>query len=384
MSHKIFEVKKTKRDENFMANSMWQIKKTKNIHMKHSIALLLFFYMLSSCSQKHPQAEGDYIIANGQMPNVAKDKNNSIHLVYGSGDSIMYCNSSDNAKTFSKPSLISVLPNVYAFAMRGPQIAAAKQGIVVTACTSSGDIYSFYKNVDGNWMQGKKVNDADTVAKEGLMALSADGNNAFAVWLDLRSNQRNKIYGAKSIDGGKTWSKNILIYASPDSSVCECCKPSVAVKGNNVYVMFRNWLNGNRDLYLVQSNNAGNSFGEAQKLGIGSWQLNGCPMDGGGLALNAKGEVQTVWRRKANVFAAMPGMPEKEIGEGKSCTIETANDKNVYAWMNNKGEIVCLLPNGTNKIIGKGSLPLLKSVGDNKVVCVWQDERQIKTTILNL
>jgi hypothetical protein len=44
-----------------------------------------------------------------------------------------------------------------------------------------------------------------------------------------------------------------MIYTSPDSTVCECCKPNVAMKGNNVYVMFRNWLHGNRDLYLIQS-----------------------------------------------------------------------------------------------------------------------------------
>ena len=71
------------------------------------------------------------------------------------------------------------------------------------------------------------MNDPDTTAKEGLMALSADKENVFAVWLDLRGNKRNKIYGAKSIDGGKTWSKNIMIYTSPDTTVCECCKPSV-------------------------------------------------------------------------------------------------------------------------------------------------------------
>ena len=40
--------------------------------------------------------------------------------------------------------------------------------------------------------------------------------------------------------------KRNLSGASPDTTVCECCKPSVVIEGNNVYVMFRNWLNGNR------------------------------------------------------------------------------------------------------------------------------------------
>jgi hypothetical protein len=228
------------------------------------------------------------------------------------------------------------------------------------------------------------VNDEDRVCKEGLMALSAYGNNAFAVWLDLRGNQKNKIYGAKSMDGGKTWAKNFLIYASPDSTVCECCKPSVSMQGNNVYVMFRNWLNGDRDLYLVQSTDGGNRFGKAQKLGTGSWKLDGCPMDGGGLAIAADGVAQTVWRRQNKIYAATPGTVEKEIGEGKGCAIEIVNGKNIYAWTDANGDIVCLLPDGTRKIAGRGSLPRLKAVSDDKVICVWEENKNIKSSLLKL
>lgn len=53
------------------------------------------------------------------------------------------------------------------------------------------------------------------------MAFSADGNNAFAVWLDIRNDngKGQRIFGAQSSDGGVTWSKNILVYASPDNTV---------------------------------------------------------------------------------------------------------------------------------------------------------------------
>jgi hypothetical protein len=120
-----------------------------------------------------------------------------------------------------------------------------------------------------------KVNDIDTVDKENPMALSAGGINAFAVWLDLRDKQ-NKIFGARSTDGGKTRLKNVLVYASPDTTVCECCKPSALVKGNQIFVMFLNWLDGNRDMYLFQSSDGGKTFKQAQKLGRSSWALKGC------------------------------------------------------------------------------------------------------------
>lgn len=351
--------------------------------MKNALLIFLTIYIFSGCSEDQVYKGNDFVIANGQMPNLVKDKQDNLHLVYGSGDSILYTYSSDYGKSFSKPSLISVLPNLAASHTRGPQIAATAKGLVVVACNSLGDIFSFNKASSGNWIQTSKVNDIDTTAKEGLMALSGDGENAFAVWLDLRENKHNKIYGAKSSDGGKTWSKNIMVYTSPDTTVCECCKPSVVVKGSNVYVMFRNWLRGNRDMYLIQSTDGGNSFGQLQKLGKGNWKLNGCPMDGGGLAVNDNNEIQTVWRREGKVYAAVPGMPEKQIGEGKGCTLETVNGKNVYAWTDN-GEVILIKPQGQKKVSGKGDQPVLKALNNEHVICIWENEKQIHALVLEL
>ena len=321
-------------------------------------------------------------IARGQMPNVVKDNSGNIHLVYGNGDSILYSYSSDGGKTFSDPTLISVLPKLAASHMRGPQIIATTNGLAVTACNDLGDIFSFVKDQSGIWSQTMRVNDLDTVAKENLMALASDGDNAFAVWLDLRD-RHNKIFGAKSTDGGKTWSKNIMIYASPDTTVCECCKPSVAVRGGNIFVMFRNWLNGNRDLYLIQSSDGGTIFGEATKLGSGSWALNGCPMDGGGVAIDNSGNPETVWKRKNKIYACEPGKPEKEIGEGRGCTMESVNGKNVYAWTD-KGDVVVLIPQGIKEKLGKGYGPVIRYIGNERIICVWENEKQIHSAVLEL
>ncbi len=45
-------------------------------------------------------------------------------------------------------------------------------------------------------------------------------------WLDLRE-KGTVLYASKSMDHGETWSKNILVYRSPDGSICECCHPSI-------------------------------------------------------------------------------------------------------------------------------------------------------------
>jgi len=343
-----------------------------------SLPTLIF---LSAC-QDEKNDIGGTTIARGQMPNVAKDHAGNFHLVYGNGDSIFYSYSADRGSTFSTPKLISVLPKLAASHMRGPQIAAISDDLIVSACNDLGDIFSFSKSQSGKWMQSGRVNDIDTVAKENLMALAADEKNAFAVWLDLRS-KHNQIYGARSTDGGKNWSKNNMIYSSPDTTVCECCKPSVVVKGNNVYVMFRNWLNGNRDMYLIQSSDEGLTFDPAQKLGIGSWPLNGCPMDGGGIAVNNNGSVETVWNRKGLIYACEPGKEEKELGKGRNCTIETVNGKTVYAWVEG-GEIIVLKPRGMKKNLGRGQLPTIKAINNEHILCIWENDKQIHKTILEL
>jgi hypothetical protein len=136
-------------------------------------------------------------------------------------------------------------------------------------------------------------------------------------------------------------------------------------------------------LYLIQSSNGGTSFEQAQKLGTGSWKLNACPMDGGGLAINTNGKVQTIWKREGNIFTAVPGIPEIEIGKGRNCTIETVNNENIYAWSNNN-EIVYMKENGPKKMLGKGSLPVLKVLDDEHVICVWENEKQIHAAVQEL
>ena len=349
--------------------------------MKNRFPPVLLVILLAGCSGT--RSGSDLTIAQGQMPAIATDASKNIHVVYGTGDSIMYTWSNDKGRSFAAPVVIDTMSELVDYATRGPQIAITKNVVTVIAVNRSGNIFSFVKDESGKWVKTARVNDADTVDKEGFLGLAGnDENNLFAIWPDLRDDNHQKIYGARSSDGGKTWSSNILVYRSPDSSICECCKPSVTMDNNNVYVMFRNWLNGNRDLYLVQSKDGGNRFDSAQKLGTGDWHLNACPMDGGGLAVSDNGIAQTVWRRHNKIYAATPGSMEKEIGEGRGCSIEIINGENIYAWTDSIGNVVCLLPQGTKKTIGNGNLPLLKSLGDNEVICVWSEDKNINSTIL--
>jgi hypothetical protein len=105
-------------------------------------------------------------------------------------------------------------------------------------------------------------------------------------------------------------------------------------------------------------------------------------MDGGGLVINDDGTPQTVWRREAKIYAATPGY-EKELGEGRGCSMETVNGKNIYAWTSD-GNVVVVKPQGEKKVLGKGSQPLLKGLNNEHVICVWENDKQIHAQVLEL
>jgi hypothetical protein len=347
--------------------------------------LSAFSTLLGLLSFAQKSSVTDLVIAEGSMPNITKDNKSNIHVVFGIGDSIMYTASINHGKNFSSPTLVAVLPKLFAGAMRGPQIACTTNGIVITGNTKEGDIYAYYKENAGKWSSARRVNDIGSVSKEALMALSGDEMNVFAAWLDTRENngKGQRLFGARSSDGGKTWSKNLLVYQSPDKTICECCKPSVVMRGNKVYSMFRNQVNGSRDLYLATSIDYGRTFNEIQKLGTGTWKLNACPMDGGGLALDKNGTPVTVWRREGKIYVCTPAEPETELAEGRGCSIEIINGRKVFAWSSN-GEVMVMKAGGEMQSLGKGSLPLLKGTDNEHVICVWENDKRIHAQVVEL
>jgi hypothetical protein len=131
--------------------------------------IIAIVFLLVGCNEGSHQTKN--FIAHGQMPSLATDASNNVHIVYGNGDSIMYIYSNDQGITFSKPLMAGIVPHLAASHSRGPQIAVTSTGLSVIACNNAGDIFSFFKEKSGNWAQGAKVNDVDTVGKEGLMGL---------------------------------------------------------------------------------------------------------------------------------------------------------------------------------------------------------------------
>jgi hypothetical protein len=346
--------------------------------MKNAILLCCFMAMFSFKNN-----EDDAVITNAAMPSLEKDASGKVYIAFARGNKLEYVISDDSAKHFSKPILIDTITDLFGIAGRGPHIVSTSSGLTILALNKAGNIFAYTKNANSGWIRRGRINDVPDVCKEGFLSVSSKGDSLYAAWLDLRLTHKNKIAGALSADGGKTWSKNKIIYQSPEGSVCECCRVSVAFANNGINVMFRNNLHGNRDLYLIQSHDGGNNFDEAKKLGEGSWKLNACPMDGGGITVHSDGAIQTVWRRIDTVYACKPDEKEQMIGTGKNCTIASVGDKNVYAWIENK-TVACLLPDGKKINVGEGTFPVLQALNKNRLLCVWQNDNNVYRKIISL
>lgn len=186
-----------------------------------------------------------------------------------------------------------------------------------------------------------------------------------------RIKTEGKIYLASSFNEGKTWTKSKMIYASPDGSVCECCKPSIISDNDgNLTVMFRNNIDGSRDLHFTKSVDGGETFSTAEKLGTGTWKINGCPMDGGDLTVDNNRKLTTVWKRKGDVFMSNSSEWEEKIGFGKAPSI-SSNDQNTYIGFSQEEDIISFTTNNSiaNKI-GTGSSPKVLAL-ENGAIYFW-------------
>lgn len=140
--------------------------------------------------------------------------------------------------------------------------------------------------------------------------------------------------------------------------------------------MWRNVLDGSRDFYLLHAD-AAHHFGAPQKVGEGTWKINACPMDGGGL-IHAGGKTITAWRRMNDVFLAELGKPETKIGEGKDVTLAASGDHVYVAWI--REEQLVLSANGRQeKIAAHAAYPALTSLPGGGALLAWEENNGIST-----
>lgn len=308
-------------------------------------------------------------------------------VTFGSGSSVFVAKERAD-KTWSAPQKVADVPGLALGMRRGPRLAIAGDTWVITVHTSrrmKGDLLGIRSGDAGRTWQGPvRVNDVEGSAAEGLGSLCAWKGRFVAVWLDARANAA-ELYTAMLDPKSGVWSRNLLVYRSPSGSVCECCHPTI-VAGNDgrLYVMFRNSLNGSRDMYAVSSTD-GATFEPAKKLGTGTWPLRSCPMDGGTLAFPPSGLGVSVWRREGSIFTSdLRGGEETKLGEGEQPWV--AVDKSGWwaVWLRRRrGALLAQRSGAAGSFVVAESAddPVALGAGD-RVLAAWSDARGVEVVEL--
>jgi hypothetical protein len=148
--------------------------------------------------------------------------------------------------------------------------------------------------------------------------------------------------------------------------------------------MFRNWIDGSRDMYVTTSNDGGNTFQPAEKMGLGTWKLKACPMDGGGISVTKSGVLTTVFRRENQLFTAKRGEPEQLLAPGRNASIAASDQATFITWQD-QGQIwLSQSGKGQPVSLGMGRYPKVALLNDGEAICVWEEKESIKGMILNV
>jgi len=255
-------------------------------------------------------------------PVTASAPDGSFYLAWVNHDAkqadVMIANFGSNGEMRGAPVRVNRTAGV-ATAWRGdqPSLAVAEDGsvyVVWTARVDAGGKHGtdVYMSVSSDRAQSftteVKINDDRIPGAHGMhsLAIAKDGR-VYVGWLDERNIQKPKpsaneghhmesnrdLFIAHSTDGGRTFSTNRKIA----SEACPCCKTALAVANDGtLYAGWRQVLPGSyRHIAIMSSTDGGANFSSPVIVSDDRWMLQGCPVSGPSLSVDASGRLKVLW-----------------------------------------------------------------------------------------
>lgn len=273
---------------------------------------------------------------NGLQPQVLVSEDGTVHLIYIKGDrkkgDVMYTTSRDGSefspavRVNSQADAATVIGNI-----RGAQLALGKNGRIHVAWNGTDGMY-YSRSKDGGGFEPER--NVSQVAKEmdggGSVAADATGN-VYVVWHAAggeKGEAKRRVWIARSTDEGKTFSREAPVWNQP-TGVCGCCnlKAFVDSKGT-LHILYRAATEMvNRDIYLIQSRDKGQTFSGGK---LGDWKISTCPMSTMFITETSAGVMGT-WETRSQIYFSPLGpkattpIAATGIGTGRKYSVLAAN-----------------------------------------------------------
>jgi hypothetical protein len=256
-----------------------------------------------------------------------------VHMVFFAGDpkygDVFYTRSEDSGHAFFPPVRVNSQQGsaMGIGAIRGAQISVGTRNRVHVAWNgsdkaeprgpinpvlgkpSSPMLYARL-NDRGSSFEPQRNLIRETFGLDGGGAVAADGSgNVYVGWHGKAPGAREgeagrQIWIARSRDDGTTFAKELAASQEP-TGACGCCATRMLADSHGViYGLYRSAKeNVHRDIYLLRSDDRGNSFSTDL---LHAWKINACPMSSMSL-VQAGDEVLGAWETETQVYFAPVG-----------------------------------------------------------------------------
>jgi hypothetical protein len=128
--------------------------------------------------------------------------------------------------------------------------------------------------ISSSFLSAQQWEDAVRMTNTGSSGLTWNtqigtvGDTVHYIWSDGRNSvsmQRIDVYYKRSSDAGETWDDDINLTNFPNDNML-AFSSCIEVDGQNLYVVFENYISGFTQLYFIRSTNGGNSWEEPTLL----------------------------------------------------------------------------------------------------------------------
>jgi hypothetical protein len=222
--------------------------------------------------------------------------------------------------------------------------------------------------------------------------MAVDGNSVF-----LTFGAPNTIYFARSRDGGHSFDNPVRVATVTKMDLGRHRGPRIAVAGNKIVISavvtdeaqgvkgdLLAWISGDEGRSWsapVRVNDVPRSAEEG--LHDSTWPLDARPMDGGGLASGANGQIVSVWRREKTIYGSFATGAEQEVGPGKDADVAFAKDGRYVVLISPEGLVVTGPDSGRPALLdAQGGFGQLRTLKDGRVIAGWESPEGVKIQVL--